>query len=81
MGRGECVKSQNLYRKVGTKTGISERDGEGEAQTKKNLYGGRGIHIFWKKLTQCVKSKSRSEQSSNYFSLYSDLVLLLPVYH
>lgn len=45
MGRGECVKSQNLYRKVGTKTGISERDGEGEAQTKKTSMGG-GVYIF-----------------------------------
>lgn len=55
MGRGKCVKSQNLYRKVGTKTGISERDGEGEAQTKKTSMGGGYTYFLEKINTMCKK--------------------------
>lgn len=55
------VSKPNLYRKVESKTGISEGMGEGRLKPK-NPPWGRGMHSFWKKLTQYVKSKRRSNE-------------------
>jgi len=48
----EGVKSQNFYWNIGTKT---EGIGGGGSN-----HG--GMHIFWKNSTQCVQSKSRSNE-------------------